>query len=101
MKKGYLFLITLLIVGLLVGNVYKQNDMEFEIVNSYIVSADNFKSVTLQVIVNMRNYDEEEVLCKVKEFYCQNNGNIDTLRINLYDSKAHYEKSKCRVGKTF
>ena len=101
MKKRYLFLIVLIVVEVLSGIVYEQNYKEFEIVYSYKVSTDNFESVTLQVIVNAWNYNVEEMLCKVRDFYCENNGKVNKLRINLYDSKLDFEKSKCRICKSF
>ena len=69
MKKGSFFLVVSIVVGVFVGNAYMQNDKEFEILNSYKVSADNFQSVTLQVVVNAWNYNEEEMFCQVMAFY--------------------------------
>ena len=101
MKKQYCFLVTLIVLGILVAVVHGQNKNEFEILNSYIVSADNFQSVSLQVVVNVRSYDDEEMLCKVRDFYYRNHGVVDELKVDLYESKWHLKKSCYRVSKTF
>lgn len=101
MKKGYFFLGVLIAVGVLIGNVYKQNDKEFEILNSYKVSTDNFQSVTLQVVVYAWNYDEEEMLCKVRDFYEKTDGKADILRVVLYDVRQNFYNAKYQVERIF
>lgn len=96
-KLTWLLLPLLLIIAIHIGF----NHNEYKIINTYKNTFDNYQSVTLQVLVNVRNYDENEILCKVRDFYYTNNGIPDKLRINLYDSKHHFEKSICRIGKTF
>lgn len=101
MKKCYLAVAVLVIVGIIIGSTCRQSSKEFEIVNSYKVGADNFQNVTLQVIVYVRNYDEEKMLNRIRDFYLENGGSVDQLTIKLYDSSRNFEKSICRIEKTF
>ena len=101
MKKGYFFLVVLIVVGVLVGNVYEQNDKEFEILNSYKISANNFQNVTLQVVIYAWNYNEEEMLGKIKDFYYELNGIPDTIKINIYGSKRDFKKGIYKKQKVF
>lgn len=78
-----------------------KTDNEFEIVNCYKIGSDSFQDVTLHVLVNKKNYNEEEMLLKVRDFYYQNNGQPDSLEINLYDSESDFEKSEYRAYKGF
>jgi len=101
MGKRSFILTVLIAIGLTIGVIHGHNNKKFYILNTYKVSSDNFQSVTLQVVVNKWNYDEEEMLSVVKEFYYENNGKPDKLTIAFYDSKNDFEKSKCRICKSF
>lgn len=101
MKKKIYVLIVLVLVSLFVAMMCRQNDKEYEVINSYKVSADNFQSVTLQIVVNVRKYDEEEMFCKIRDFYYDNEGVVDELRINLYESKCCLKKSHCKTSKIY
>lgn len=101
MKKIIAIFVT--IVVFLIGGITYADHVsthEFKIYSSMKIGSDNFEHVRLNVIVNQRDYDVEEIFFKVREFYCEEH-EPDILEINLYNSKRDLEKSNCHVSRVY
>ena len=88
------------IVFLIIVLTKKQSSEEFRIYNSVKNSYGNYKSVALQVIANQQSYKPEEMLEKVKPFYCEYEM-VDELTINLYDCVKDLEQRKNKVSRVY
>lgn len=98
--KRWIFKVVCLVLfgGVALGKILPQE--EFKIYNSIKSSCSNYESVTLRVIVNKWNYDSEEILEKVKSFYCQYEL-VDELSVYLYDCVSDLEEGKIRTTKVY
>lgn len=83
-----------MIMIMIMGIIWKKNNDKFQILNTYKIGADNFQSVTLQVVVNNRSYDDKKMIYRIKDFYCKENGEPDELKIYLYKTRNQFEKAQ-------
>lgn len=102
-KLNYVWIVGAILI-VLVGNLcrYKVRDMpDYEICQCFTFGADNYEEANLTVIVNIKEYDIEEMLNTVREQYCERYGVPDVLKIKLFDSKKDWETYNCRAAKTY
>ena len=92
----------ILIIGLLASGLASQYlpKEDFQIYNSMKHSFDNYVDVTLQVIVNRKNYDVQEMIGKVYSFYCSQEP-VNKLTIYLYESVNDLETGKIKAKQEF
>ena len=92
-KLNYVWIVgTILIV--LVGSLYRyqaRDVPDYEIFQCFSFGTDNYEEVSLTVIVNIKEYDAEEMLNTVKDEYCERYEIPDVLKIKLFDSKKDWE----------
>ena len=74
---------------------------EFEIFQSIKVGSDNFERTSLEVIINLENYDIDEMFDAVKSYQIRLNGESDELNIRLYRNKGDLFLSNPVAEKTF
>lgn len=99
MKKWILMiLVIVLVVGGLTSLHLSKED--FQIYNSMKYSSDNYVDVTLQVIVNKKNYDIQEMIEKIYSFYCSQEP-VNKLTINLYESVNDLETGRIKAKQEF
>lgn len=99
MKRWICVVIAILVFGGLIY-WYESSKEDFQIYNSITTGMDNYDSATLQVVINKCVYDDEAMIKKVYEFYCQG-GEPDKLTINLYDSVKDLENGNCRLTRVY
>ena len=92
----------ILITGLFAGGIVNLHlpKEDFQIYNSMKYSADNYVDVTLQVIVNRKNYDIQEMIEKIYSFYCSQEP-VNKLTINLYESVNDLETGRIIAKQEF
>lgn len=105
MKKRYI-LYVVIYIGLLIGaynfgTLFRKEVPEFEITNSFKLGFDNYEQSRISVIVNVKEYDTEEMFDRVRNFYCEMNGEPDKLIIHLYNSEKNFESGNCHASKEF
>lgn len=62
---------------------------------------DNYETVDISVIVHVRNYETEELMEKVKNYYSNLRGMPDELCIRLYNSKKEFTSGTVFLQKMF
>lgn len=101
-KKLIRVLIIVAVTSFFVGagiSYGRQNEpREFEIFHSFKFGSSNRVDTDLDVIMNVEDYDVDEMMIKVKKEQERINGKSDTLTIELYNSVEDWENCKC-VGK--
>lgn len=82
-------------VGAGISHGRQNKPREFEILHSFKFSSSNRVDTDLDVIVNVEDYDIDEMMIKVKKEQERINGKSDTLTIELYNSIEDWENCKC------
>lgn len=100
MKKRIIMLILTVLTIIIINNINPKSKEDFYIYNSIKTSFDNYESAILQVIVNSKNTDTEDLYNQIIEFYCQSE-KLNQITINLYKSKSDLEKSNCYASQKF
>ncbi len=93
-----------MILGMFIGKKLENNKKaveEFEFFQSYKTGADNFEYAYLTVIVNVKDYNVDEMLIKIRDRYYELNGEPDILEIKLYNGKKEWETYNCYAVQTF
>lgn len=62
---------------------------EFQIMSTVKTGCDNYSSVYLSVVVNRWFYDKDEIMKKVREYYCELNVEPERLDVRLYNKSRH------------
>ena len=104
LKKMELYLLLLVVACFIpksAGRICRKNLREFEIFQSIKVGSDNFERTSLEVIINLENYDIDEMFEKVKEEYDLMNGHAENLTIRLYDSRESLKNGDCLGEKVY
>ena len=104
LKKMELYLLLLVVACFIpksAGRICRKNLREFEIFQSIKVGSDNFERTSLEVIINLENYDIDEMFDAVKSYQIRLNGESDELNIRLYRSKGDLFLSNPVAEKTF
>lgn len=101
-KAGLLgLLIVVLVIGLCTA-VYEGNKRPaYEIISTVKSGSDNYETVSINVIVYQKNYDQDEMLSYVCTSYWNLNGAPDELLIQLFNGHTEFEKGIIRVSKRF
>ena len=102
-KLNYVWIAGAILV-VLAGNLYKyqaRDIPDYEIFQCFTLGTDNYKEANLTVIVNIKEYDVEEMLNTVKDQYCERYETPDVLKIKLFDNKKDWEMYNCRAYKIF
>ncbi len=103
-KRIKLYLLLLVVVCMIpksTGEVSRKNLRDFEIFQSIKVGSDNFERTSLEVIINLENYDIDEMFNAVKSYQIRLNGESDELNIRLYRNKGDVFVSNPIAEKTF
>lgn len=90
-----------LVIGVLILIFFKNRKPDFEIQSTLKNTFDNYETVDLSVIVHTREYEPEELMEKVREYYANLNGMPDKLSIKLYESKREYATGTAFSQKMF
>jgi len=61
---------------------------EFEFCQNRTVYSDGYITTSLRIIVNVKDYNMEEMFEKIREKYIEKNGEPDELKIRLYKSRS-------------
>lgn len=97
----FALLVMVLVIGLGIRSYIKKDEPEFRIVSTMKTTFDNYKVVNISVIVNVKKYDKEEMLVKVRDYYSDLNGEPDEITISLFNSKRDFEKFNLYARKKF
>lgn len=87
--------VTFFFVGAGIAYGRQTEPREFEIFHSFKFSSSNRIDTDLDVIVNVKDYDIDEMMIKVKKEQERISGKSDTLTIELYNSVEDWENCKC------
>lgn len=90
-----LVVLTLILVSLSIFVRKKENEDEFEIFQSFIVEGGDGRRTRLNVIVNVSEYDINEMCDEIKERHDKLNGEADELLIRLYNGREDFKEHKC------
>lgn len=90
-----------LIIGVLILVCYESQKPDFKIQSTLKNTFDNYETVDLNVIVNTRNEEPEELMEKVRDYYASLNGMPDKLSIKLYAGKRAYASGTVFSQKMF
>lgn len=93
MKKLIISSVVILVCCAVIVGTYKiKTRPDFEIFQSYKTSFDNYEKCCINVIVNIREYDIDEMYDNVAARYTELNCNVDELTIRLFNSKRDFIK---------
>lgn len=104
MKKGFLWVVILVCAVFLLASVresYFEKVPDYKIHQSFITGADDYKNVNLKVIVNLREYDMNEMFEMIRNDYVDLNGEPDVLCIDLFDDQQAFENAENSGSKKF
>lgn len=93
-KNTYLCIVLIVSIIFLFGiihNSFFENVSDYKIHQSFITGAGNYKSVNLKVIVNINDYEMNQMFEMIRKEYVELNGEPDTLHIELFDSQYAFE----------
>ena len=65
------------------------------------MSSKNYERVYLTVIVNIREYNTDEMFYRIRNRYIDLNGEPDVLEIKIYNGKGEWEKCNIHATKVF
>ena len=102
-KLNYVWIAGTILI-MLVGSLYRyqaRDIPDYEIFQCFTFGADNCEEASLTVIVNIKEYDAEEMLNTIRKQYCACYGVPDVLKIKLFDNKKDWEMYNCRAYKIF
>lgn len=92
--RSLLFLISVILcISLFVIKLKPKED--FEIFQIYTVEDRDYRRTKINVIVNIPEYEIEELCDKIKEKFETINEEQDELLIRLYNSRADFKEHKC------
>lgn len=104
MKKKVLLcaivIICLYTMGIICINHF-WNISEYEIHQSIKTSADNYTNVILKVVVNVKNYDIDQMYQTIRTDYISVNEEPDVLQITLFDSMNEFKRGNFTGTKKF
>ena len=89
---------------LFVGYLYQvkiQGQSEYEICQSFRFASPNYTDTRINVVVNIKDYELEQLFDDIRAFHNELNGEPDELTIHLYRSRKGYKKGKCIGTKTY
>jgi len=94
------------IVGICIGIIHSRigNDLQkqrFEIFQSYSFASGEHRDTIIKVIINVDEYDTENMFDEIKIFHNKLNGKPDKLEICLYNSKNDIKSGNCIGTKTY
>lgn len=93
MKKLIIKVVVILVCCAAIVGTYKiKTRPDFDIFQSYKMSFDNYEKCCINVIVNVRNYDIDEMYEQVAARYTELNCNVDELTIRLFNSKRDFRR---------
>lgn len=103
-KRIELYLLIFIVVCIVpksTGEISQKNLRDFEIFQSIKMGSNNFVRTSLKVIVNLKDYDIDEMFDAVKSYQIRLNGESDELNIRLYRNKGNLFLSNPVAEKTF
>lgn len=102
-KNGFVMLVVvILVICVIYFFQYRNRDSrEFIIYQSYSFVGGGYDDTYLYVIVNVKNYDVEDMFLKIRDFHNMMNGESDKLTINLYDGKRNFDNSNMSAYKVY
>lgn len=105
MKIRKISLIVLVFLLIVAGSllIYKESspEQEFKIVSTIKNSFDNCTMVDISVVVNIKDYETEEMFGKIQAYYNELNGEPEELHIKLYNSAKDFENAKLCADKVY
>lgn len=102
MRKRIILIVLALMVIFGVVAVKMKETPKYEIVSTIVNSfGDGYKDVTINVVVNVRKYDKEQMLDEVREDYIELNREPDRLLIRLYNKRNDLKKGEEAIQKIY
>ena len=105
MKRIVLLLVMSGLIGFGIGWCLevppKREVRDFDIYQSFIHEGADYKSTYLYVIVNKKEYTEDEIYDSIIDFHAKMNEVSNELTIRLYESKEALSDGKCISEQVF